>query len=147
MDEGEIRELQGHLRALHRAFRDGLPNVPGVSRSAVRVLGFVARAGDAHPREIADELGMVSSNVAATLRELEAAGYVERRRSATDGRRVVVTLTAHGADAVATHRSLRVDGLREAIGTSLSPSEQDQLAAAIPLLGKIAAAQQRDQRA
>jgi DNA-binding MarR family transcriptional regulator len=144
MDEAEVKELERHLRALHRSFREGLPPVPGVSRSAVRVLGVVARARAVQPRAIADELGMVSSNVAAALRELEAAGYVERRRSETDGRRIAVTLTTHGVDAVATHRSLRADGLREAIETSLSESEQDQLAAAVPLLTKLVAARQRD---
>lgn len=134
------------LRALHRSFRENLPPVDGVSRSAVRVLGAVARSGQIQPRGIADDLGMVSSNVAAALRELEAAGYVERRRSSTDGRRIAVTLTDKGAETVAAHRLLRVTGLRETIETALTPSEQGQLAAAIPLLGKLVIARGSEER-
>jgi DNA-binding MarR family transcriptional regulator len=144
VNEVEIRELHGQVRALYKSFRANLPQLPGTSASAVRVLGAVARGSGVQPSEIADELGMVSSNVASSLRELEAAGYVERRRSATDGRRVAVTLTPRGAEAVANHRSLRADGLREAIEAALSPAEQAQLSAAIPLLGKLVAAQRME---
>lgn len=146
MNEVEVQKLQAHLRALHRSFRESLPPVAGVSRSAVRVLGVVARAGDVQPRGIADELGMVSSNVAAALRELETAGYVERHRSAIDGRRITVTLTAQGVAAVADHRSLRVGGFQDVIEAALTPAEQKQLAAVIPLLEKLVAAQVRGGR-
>ncbi|CAN5126937.1 hypothetical protein BH11ACT4_BH11ACT4_25720 [soil metagenome] len=83
---------------------------------------------------------MTTSNVAAALRELEKAGYVERKRSTADGRRIAVTLTDVGVSAVALHRALRANSLREMVGVALTPAEQQQLAAVIPLLGKLAAA-------
>lgn len=149
MDEIDVRELQAHLRTLHRRLRQSVPPVAGVSRSAARVLGAVARAGaeagdageaGAQPGRIADELVMTTSNVAGALRELDDAGYVARRPAASDGRRTVVVLTDAGAQAVAAHRALRVDGLREWVEAALTPDEQARLAAVVPLLGKIAAA-------
>ena len=143
MDEIEVRTLQAHLRRLHRRVARSLPPLDGVSRSATRVLIIVARCAGgegAQPGRIAGALEMTASNVAAALRELEQAGYVARQRTAADGRRIAVVLTERGAEAVAAHRTLRVDGLREAIEGALAPDEQAQLAAVIPLIGRVCAA-------
>lgn len=146
MDEDQLGELQTSVRALHAQFRRSLPEVDGVSRTAVRVLGAIARAqsSSVQPRQLADELSMASSNVAAALRELEQAGYVVRHRDPEDGRRVSAALTPHGSQAVAAHRSLRVSGLREAVESALTPTEQQQLAAVIPYLSRIVAAGQEE---
>lgn len=143
MKDVELDQLQRHVRMLRKALRRSVPSVGGVSMSAVRVLGAVVRAGDAEgirPGRIAETLGMASSNVAAALRELDEAGLVVRRREADDARQVAVALTDEGAAAVAEHRALRVDWLRDAVDSALSPDEQATLAAAIPLLGRLAAA-------
>lgn len=140
MKDSEIDALQRHIRMLRRALRKSVPSVGGVSMSAVRVLGAVVRAGDGggiRPGRIAERLDMASSNVAAGLRELDEAGFVDRRRSEEDARQVEVVLTEKGAAAVAEHRALRVDWLREAVDASLAPAEQEQLSAVIPLLGKL----------
>jgi DNA-binding MarR family transcriptional regulator len=150
VDEAEVRTLQGHLRKLHRRATRSLSPLDGVSRSATRVLIIVARsAGDegVQPGQVAEALEMTASNVAAALRELEQEGYVARQRTAADGRRIAVVLTERGADAVAAHRALRVDGLREAIEGALTSDEQAQLAAVIPLLGRVSAAFGDDERA
>ncbi|MGT2425069.1 MarR family winged helix-turn-helix transcriptional regulator [Amnibacterium kyonggiense] len=142
MDEAGIAELHAAVRALQAQLRRSTPPVAGVSRTAARVLGVVARApgGSEQPRGIADRLAMTSSNVAAALRELERAEYVERRPDPQDGRRVSVALTERGAAVVAEHQSLRLDGLRAAVESALTPEEQRRLADAVPLLGRIAAA-------
>lgn len=141
MNEAEIQELQAHLRALQKQFRRDLPPVDGLSHSAVRVLGAVVRGGGAgvQPGQLAGELGMTTSNVAAALRALEGSGYVTRQRDDGDRRRIAVRLTKAGTDAVAEHRMLRVGGLRAAIDAELNADEQAQLRAAIPLLGRLAA--------
>jgi DNA-binding MarR family transcriptional regulator len=152
VEESEVRTLQAHLRRLQKRIAWSLPPLDGVSRSATRVLAIVARsAGDAgntgdadntgmHPGQVAEALEMTTSNVAAALRELEQAGFVARRRTAADGRRIAVALTDRGAEAVTAHRALRADGLRDAIEGALNPEEQAQLAAAIPLIGRVSAA-------
>lgn len=148
MDEIEVRTLQAHLRKLQKRVARSLPPLDGVSRSATRVLVIVARStGDegVQPGQVAEALGMTASNVAAALRELEQAGYVARQRSPSDGRRITVILTERGADAVTAHRALRVDGLREAIESALTSDEQAQLAAVIPLIGRVCAAIEGDE--
>lgn len=102
------------------------------------VLGAIARASHAvKPSDLATELEMASPNVAAALRELEAAGYVSRERDATDGRRVSVLLTASGAAAVAEHRASRAEWLRQAADAVLSREEQEQLLLAANLLDRL----------
>jgi len=148
VDEIEVRTLQAHLRKLQKRVARSLPPLDGVSRSATRVLVIVARStGDegVQPGQVAEALGMTASNVAAALRELEQAGYVARQRSPSDGRRITVILTERGADAVTAHRALRVDGLREAIESALTSDEQAQLAAVIPLIGRVCAAIEGDE--
>ncbi|MER6539908.1 MarR family winged helix-turn-helix transcriptional regulator [Streptomyces sp. 900105755] len=143
MNEVDVRTLQAHLRKLQKRVARSISPLDGVSRSATRVLVVVARSvGDEgmQPGQLAEALEMTTSNVAAALRELEQAGYVARRRTAADGRRITVALTEQGAEAVSTHRALRVDGLREAIEGALTAEEQAQLTAVIPLLGRVCAA-------
>lgn len=150
MDEIEVRTLQAHLRKLHKRLARSLPPLDGVSRSATRVLSAVARAGSeegAQPGRIAEAIGMTTSNVAAALRELEQEGYVARRRTPADGRRIAVVLTPRGEHAVAGHRALRTDGLREAIEGALTTAEQAQLAAVIPLIGRVSAALEGEEHA
>jgi DNA-binding MarR family transcriptional regulator len=140
VDEVEVRRLQAQLQRLHHRLRREAPSIAGVSRSAVRVLGVIARsAGDAvQPGDIGDELHMATSNVAAALRELEAAGYVRRTRDARDRRRTNVALTAAGVDAVATHRSVRAGWLHSAIAAELTTEEQALLRAAGELIERVA---------
>lgn len=143
MHDDAAQDLQTHLWTLMRRTRQNVAPIEGVSRSAARVLVAVARhCGDQGlpPGQIAEALAMASSNVAAALRELEQAGYIDRRRSAEDGRRVAVVLTERGAGAIAARRALRADALRDAIDAALSADEQARLAAVIPLLGRIATA-------
>ena len=141
MSPDDARALQSVLRTLLRSGRRSVPAITGVSRAASRLLGAIARRGDdeVRPGELADDLGMTSSNVATTLRELEGAGYIERRRAVTDARQILIRLTDRGGEAVAEHRTLKVDALREAIGASLTEAEQAQLVAVVPLLQRVAA--------
>jgi DNA-binding MarR family transcriptional regulator len=149
VEEVEVRTLHAHLRKLNKRVARSFPPLDGVSRSATRVLVIVARSPGGQgvrPGQLAEALEMTTSNVAAALRELEQAGYVARQRTATDGRRIAVVLTERGADAVAAHRALRVDGLREAIEGALTLDEQAQLAAVIPLVGRVCAALEGGER-
>jgi DNA-binding MarR family transcriptional regulator len=139
VDESEVSGLQAQLQRLQRRLRREVPSIAGLSRSAVRALGVIARSpGGAQPGEIGDELHMATSNVAAALRELETAGFVERRRDTHDRRRAFATLTPSGADAVAEHRSLRAGWLHAAITAELDAEEQEVLRAAAGLLGRLA---------
>ena len=126
------------MRMLGRRLRRELPPVDGVSRSAVQVLRVISRVSDPTPGDVAERLRMTSSNVAATLRELEDAGLVSRDRDPRDGRRVRLSLTVAGGDAIACVHAERDTWLGRAIEAVLSGEEQRTLLGAGELMQRLA---------
>jgi DNA-binding MarR family transcriptional regulator len=139
MNDDDLTRLLGQLRALQRRQRRERPPVEGLSRSAVRVLGAVARSdGGAQPTQIAAELVMTSSNVAAALRELMREGLVSRLADEADTRRVNITLTATGDRVVADARTTRDMWLVEAMRDLLTDQDEAVLVAAGAILERVA---------
>ena len=126
------------MRMLGRRLRHELPPVRGVSRSAVQVLRVVARGPEPSPSDVAEKLRMTSSNVAAALRELESAGLVRRGRDPEDGRRVRLSITGAGADAVSCVHAERDTWLGRATEALLSVDEQLTLLRAGELMQRLA---------
>ncbi|MCU1480256.1 MAG: MarR family transcriptional regulator [Subtercola sp.] len=144
MNETQVRTLQTQLNALHRRQRREWMPAADVSRSSLRVVGAVARLGDeCQPALIAGELQMTSSNVAAALRELEAAGLIARSRDTIDSRRINISLTEAGAHLVADSRFERDRWLRTTIDRELTDDEQQLLLAAGDLIARLAAVGER----
>ncbi|GAA1266999.1 MarR family transcriptional regulator [Arthrobacter pascens] len=85
-------------------------------------------------RELGDELGLDSGTLSPLLKRLEALGFVKRRRSGEDERRVAVHLTDTG-QALSGKASRIPQRLADAAG--LSPRELEQLR---ETLGKLTAA-------
>ncbi|MCW2525076.1 MAG: hypothetical protein JWO63_3411 [Frankiales bacterium] len=111
----------------------------GLSRTAMQVLGAIGRLpAGSQPRQVADELLMTSSNVAAALRELEARGVISRQKDPTDARQVRLSVTAHGERLLADFRSERDSWLGRAVEAVLSEDEQRVLLSAGPLLQRLA---------
>jgi len=126
------------MRMLGRRLRHELPSVNGVSRSAVQVLRVVSRTPEPSPGDVSQRLRMTSSNVAAALRELESAGLVRRDRDPEDGRRVQLSLTATGADAISCVHAERDTWLGRAIAAMLDDGELRALLAAGDLMQRLA---------
>jgi DNA-binding MarR family transcriptional regulator len=139
VNDRDVSRFRVQMKLLQRRLRRETPPVLGVSRTALQVITAVVRLPEAaQPRQIAAELQMTSSNVAAALRELEAAGYVRRRKDATDARRVAVLLTESGRAMVAGVRSERDSWLGRAITALLDEDEQRILLAAGALMERLA---------
>lgn len=139
MRNDDVLRLQAQLKRFQRRQRCERPRVADLSDAAVQVLGVVARAsGPIQPSEIAEQLNMASSNVAAALRELGAVGFITRERDTQDGRRVNVTVTPAGENAVVTYRALRAEWLRSAVDATLTSDEQALLLSAGALLERLA---------
>jgi DNA-binding MarR family transcriptional regulator len=140
MNADEARTLQAQLKAVQRRQRRQLASVAGLSGSAARVLGALARAAAPQaPTDLARDLGMTTSNIAAVLGELETGGYVRRSRNAEDGRRVDVEPTPAGRRLVSEHIERRSQWLQAAVDATCDPAEQETLRAAGALLERIAA--------
>ncbi len=111
----------------------------GLSRMALSVLAAIARLSDRpRPRDVAAELQMTSSNVAAALRELEAAGFVAREPDPGDGRGVRLHLNDSGRAAVTQVRRERDTWLGQAIERVLDEEEQRTLMLAGRLIQRLA---------
>ena len=78
--------------------------------------------------------------IVAILNNLEERGLVERSGDPSDRRQVLVSITARGRRAISDKSSGLTQALGEAISTSLNPQERAQLAAAMPLLERLAGA-------
>jgi DNA-binding MarR family transcriptional regulator len=75
------------------------------------------------------------------VRELEARELVERAADPDDARRILFTATAAGRRTLAEITDSRHAWLADAIEESLSPAEQQVLAAAVDLMERIASAE------
>jgi DNA-binding MarR family transcriptional regulator len=79
-----------------------------------------------------------AQSMGTTLSALQARGLVQRAADPGDGRRVVVSLTAEGREAMLGLRRERAEWLADALANGFTPLERAQLSAAIPLLDRLA---------
>jgi DNA-binding MarR family transcriptional regulator len=102
--------------------------------SAVALLG---RTGAATASALATAEGVRPQSMATTLAALDERGLVQRHPDPSDGRRVLVTLTAAGEAVFRGHRSARHAWLIETIRRELTPDEARTLIDAAALLDRI----------
>jgi DNA-binding MarR family transcriptional regulator len=137
--EEEVYRLQKQVKRLYRRVQREQPVVEGLSYSALQVLVAVEQADRAlRPGELAAELQMTSSNVAAALRSLEMEGLVVRQSDPADGRKALVSLTPAGAKVITEARRGKHAWLQQAIADALTPGEQRLLLRAGELLQRLA---------
>ena len=65
----------------------------GLNRTDMRALDIVGREGPIAPTELARRLGFTTGGITTVIDRLERAGYVLRRPSATDRRRLVIEIS------------------------------------------------------
>lgn len=130
----ELRACLGPLvRRLRQVQADG-----ELTLSQTSALVRLDRNGPATATELATGEGIRTQSMASILGVLQERGLISRAADATDGRRVVLSLTDAGRQSLRGARAERARRLAEAMSTELTPAEQQQLAAAIPLLERIA---------
>jgi DNA-binding MarR family transcriptional regulator len=113
-----------HLsKAIHRASSDELL---GMRLRQLLVLGYLDRRAPARQQELCETLMVDANNCVLLLNELEAAGWIERRRDPEDRRRHVVDLTPEGHEALARARSAQ-DTLEDDLLAGLDTGEREQL--------------------
>ncbi len=131
----DLRLALGRVaRKIRRIYVDA---AEGVSFLEQAVLQRLERTGPSAPGTIAGDEGVTSAAVAATLTSLERAGLVHRARDPGDRRRVIVTITPSGQQTLEARESASI-GRIEAALSRLTRGERERLAAAVPLLERIA---------
>jgi DNA-binding MarR family transcriptional regulator len=76
--------------------------------------------------------------MAETLADLRRDGLVDRTPDPVDRRQILVELTAHGRECLATERQRREGWLSQAIAGQLTSAERQHLADAVALLRRLA---------
>jgi DNA-binding MarR family transcriptional regulator len=96
------------------------------------------RAGPATVSMLAKADGVRHQSMRVTVASLEAMGMVSGAPDPADGRQTIFKLTPACLRALKTGRAVKEDWLFRALQAQLTPREQDELAAAIRLLQRLA---------
>ncbi len=119
-------------RAVHRAWRQE-PLAPAQSE----LLRLAASRPGITVADAAQELRLAPNTVSTLVGKLTTAALLERRRSATDGRTALLTVTDQAHKRLAEYRDLRAELASQALA-ELSTADQRVLAAAVPALRRLA---------
>src|SRR5882757_6828826 len=95
------------------------------------------REGPATASELAAGEGIRPQSMFTIVAALQERGLVARAPDPNDGRRIVLSLTDSGREGMHGARTEKARRLTAAIADELTPDEQRQLAAALPLLARI----------
>jgi len=128
-----VGSLARRLRQLHVASAED----EALSFIELGVLARLARDGASTTTRLAAGERVTSQAVTAALRELVPRGLVRSAPDPDDGRRKVLTLTDAGRAVLAGREERLSSRLREVVD-GLDPAERECLAAAIPLLERVA---------
>lgn len=121
-----IGRLVRRLRAEHR-----------FSLSQAAVLGRLDREGTMSIGDLAGAERVRPQSMTQTIADLEGDGLIRRRADPADGRRMLVELTDEGLATLQEDRRQREGWLAQAIAEDLSPQEQQVLARAVEMLGRL----------
>jgi DNA-binding MarR family transcriptional regulator len=111
---------------------------PDLSLSELSALSRLERAGSATTSDLARVDQITPQAMGATLAALERHGLVERRRDPRDGRRVTMSVTEAGQQAVWNNRSAQIEQLAKALESGFTQAEIETLRAAAPLIERLA---------
>ncbi|MDV7215359.1 MarR family winged helix-turn-helix transcriptional regulator [Streptomyces prunicolor] len=111
----------------------------GLTMPERTALAQLDRTGPTTSSALAREAQITAQAMGATLNALRTRGLVERRPDPDDGRRAVLTVTDAGRQALRNKRNVRAELLARALTSgAFTPTELEQLAAAAPLLERLA---------
>ncbi|WP_329467091.1 MarR family winged helix-turn-helix transcriptional regulator [Streptomyces sp. NBC_01431] len=136
--EGVASDLLASISVLVRRVRQ-IPTGSGLSMPERGALSRLDRTGPTTSSALAREAQITAQAMGATLSVLQERGLVERRRDPDDGRRVVLSVTAAGRQALQDKRNERAELLSRALSSGdFTRAELKQLAAVAPLLERLA---------
>jgi DNA-binding MarR family transcriptional regulator len=139
--EPDVRDIAAALRVsvgmLLRRLRQVRPD-DELSLPESSALARLDRIGPATPGALAKVEQISPQSMGATLGALEARGLIDRRPDPADGRRVVLSVTEAGLELLRNKRGARTEQLAQALSAGFTPAELRELAAAAPLLERLA---------
>lgn len=134
----DLRIAVGRIGRRLRELYATMPTAGEVSFTEISLLSRLRREGPMSPGQLAEAEHVTAQAVGSVLGVMQRKGLIDRAPDPVDGRKVVVTMTDAGQHAF-DHRAEEVsEHLARALGQMFTPTEQGQLAAAIPLLERLA---------
>jgi DNA-binding MarR family transcriptional regulator len=136
-----VRETANQLRVAIGAFKRRIQEVSSegeLSNPQVTALARLDRLGPMTTAGLARHEQISPQAMGATIASLEKLGLVARSADAADARRSILTLTPDGLAAVRSGRNARVDTITALLEESFSAEEIELLAAAAPLIQRLA---------
>ena len=130
-------ELRAAFGKLKRRLREQA-NVGDLTPSQVSVLLRLEKDGAATASSLARAEGMRPQSMASVIAALDSAGLVSGAPDPDDGRQTLLSLTEACRKWAREGRAARQDWLSRAIAARLTAKEQEQLAAAVALLKRLA---------
>jgi DNA-binding MarR family transcriptional regulator len=135
---GVAAALLASLSVLVRRVRQ-VPTGGGLTMPERTALSSLDRSGPTTSSALAREVQITAQAMGATLGALQTRGLIERRPDPHDGRRVVLTVTEAGSQALKDKRNGRIELIAQALTSgAFTPIELAQLTAAAPLLQRLA---------
>jgi DNA-binding MarR family transcriptional regulator len=135
--EALASELRISIGLLLRRMRQ-IPVEGELSLPESSALARLDRGGPATASELAKREQISPQSIGATLAALEARGMIDREPDPSDGRRVILSLSKRGAQALHDRRSAKTKALATGLEAEFSGAELERLAAAAPLLERLA---------
>lgn len=129
-------ELRIVLSALIRRLREHA-DPAGLNAQQKSVLLRLERDGPATGSALARAEGMRPQSMGAIVATLEAGGYVTGTPDPADGRQTIISLTGHFYAWIGAVRATRQDWILRSLQANLGEQEQQQVAAALPLLKRL----------
>ncbi len=108
-----------------------------LSLPEISALSRLQRAGSATTSDLARVDQITPQAMGATLAALEERGLVERRPDPSDGRRVTMSVTKAGQQALRNERSAQTEQLAKALAGGFTRAEVETLRAAAPLIERL----------
>ena len=109
----------------------------GLSFPETVALGRLDRGGPATAADLARQEQISPQSMGATLSELESRELVSRQPDPTDGRRILLSISAAGRRELNRRRNARIEQLAEGL-SGFTETELEQLALAAPLIERLA---------
>jgi DNA-binding MarR family transcriptional regulator len=132
-------ELRVVLASLSRRLRE--QSHPGDFTSSQKsVILRLERDGPATTSALARAESVKPQSMGTTVASLEALGIISGSPHPSDGRQTIFALTDRCRQILQTTRAAKEDWLLRALQSTLTPAEQEQLAATLPLLERLSTA-------
>ena len=136
-DAGLAAELRFSVMRLRRRLAQERHPDNELSLGAMAVLGSLYRSGELTVGELANQEQVRPPSMTRTVNCLEEGGYVVRRPHESDGRQVLVALSAKGRETLLADRARRDAWLARRL-TDLTREERAVLRQAAPILERLA---------